>query len=592
MRLTIDPQGVRILVVDDDPYITDLIAVGLRFVGFDVDTAGDGRDALDKVAAGAPDLVVLDISMPGIDGLDVVQRLRRDGVNTPVVFLTARDAPDERVHGLHAGADDYITKPFQEAELRARISNLIRARCQERELAELNRRLRLEVREQMTELARTGELEQFLPRPLVESIRANGSRASPATRKHVTVLVAELSALAAFGDRVDEPNAVTMVDDWMGTIATICGARGGIIDGFTGGRISVVFGANSDGTPAEAAWAGVQTAVEMREKMRKMNADARRRGLSLCELGGLGLGSGACMVGAFGTSTLRTYTALGTSTLTAARLCATASPDALLCDDATRSLLGDRIRARSLAEPSGFHASKTDAAHHEVIAVVLGPDAPVPLPVPAARPSREASDGRIFRREGEYWTVVYSRRVFRLKHSKGTTYLGRLLSQPHVDIHVVELAMSDGVSPPEGPRVSVSEALALGLRPVAAEGVSPVLDARAKQQYRERLEDLDEQIECATRAGDCERVAHLEGEKTELARALAGAVGLSGRDRNLASTAERFRVNLTRTLKAVLQRIRQEHPELGRHLATSIRTGAFFSYSPNPDIPGGWDVSF
>ena len=89
MRLTIDPQGVRILVVDDDPYITDLVAVGLRFVGFDVDTAGDGRDALEKVAASAPDLVVLDISMPGIDGLDVVQRLRRDGVNMPVVFLTA-----------------------------------------------------------------------------------------------------------------------------------------------------------------------------------------------------------------------------------------------------------------------------------------------------------------------------------------------------------------------------------------------------------------------------------------------------------------------------------------------------------------------
>ncbi len=126
MRLTIDPQGVRILVVDDDPYITDLVAVGLRFVGFEVDTAGDGREALDKVAASTPDLVVLDISMPGIDGLDVVQRLRRDGVNTPVVFLTARDAPGERVHGLHLGADDYITKPFSLDELLARIEAILR----------------------------------------------------------------------------------------------------------------------------------------------------------------------------------------------------------------------------------------------------------------------------------------------------------------------------------------------------------------------------------------------------------------------------------------------------------------------------------
>jgi len=126
MRLTIDPQGVRILVVDDEAYITDLIAAGLRFVGFEVDTAAEGRDALAKVAATRPDLVVLDISMPGIDGLEVVERLRRDGVATPVVFLTARDAPADRVRGLHVGGDDYITKPFSLDELLARIEAILR----------------------------------------------------------------------------------------------------------------------------------------------------------------------------------------------------------------------------------------------------------------------------------------------------------------------------------------------------------------------------------------------------------------------------------------------------------------------------------
>jgi two-component system, OmpR family, response regulator len=126
MRLTIDPQGVRILVVDDEAYITDLIAAGLRFVGFEVDTAAEGRDALAKVAATRPDLVVLDISMPGIDGLEVVERLRRDGVATPVVFLTARDAPADRIRGLHVGGDDYITKPFSLDELLARIEAILR----------------------------------------------------------------------------------------------------------------------------------------------------------------------------------------------------------------------------------------------------------------------------------------------------------------------------------------------------------------------------------------------------------------------------------------------------------------------------------
>jgi two-component system OmpR family response regulator len=126
MRLTIDPQGVRILVVDDEEYITDLVSLGLRFVGFEVEVAGDGREALAKIASTRPDLVVLDIAMPEMDGIEVVQRLQRDGVATPVLFLTARDAPSDRVRGLHLGADDYITKPFSLDELLARIEAVLR----------------------------------------------------------------------------------------------------------------------------------------------------------------------------------------------------------------------------------------------------------------------------------------------------------------------------------------------------------------------------------------------------------------------------------------------------------------------------------
>ena len=126
MRLSINPEGLRILVVDDEENITDLIAVGLRFVGFEIELAADGLEALGKVTSFRPDLIVLDISMPVIDGLEVVTRLRRDGIETPVVFLTARDAPEDRVAGLHRGADDYITKPFSLDELLARIEAVLR----------------------------------------------------------------------------------------------------------------------------------------------------------------------------------------------------------------------------------------------------------------------------------------------------------------------------------------------------------------------------------------------------------------------------------------------------------------------------------
>jgi two-component system, OmpR family, response regulator len=130
VRLSIDPDGLRILVVDDEEYITDLIGVGLRFVGFEVATASDGRDALVKVAQFRPHLIVLDIAMPAVDGLEVIRRLRRDALETPVVLLTARDAPSERVEGLQIGADDYVTKPFSLDELLARIEAVLRRSLQ------------------------------------------------------------------------------------------------------------------------------------------------------------------------------------------------------------------------------------------------------------------------------------------------------------------------------------------------------------------------------------------------------------------------------------------------------------------------------
>jgi two-component system OmpR family response regulator len=119
-------RGVRVLVADDEEYITDLLATGLRFVGFDIEVAGDGRQALTKAADFRPDVVLLDVMMPDLDGFEVVRRMRSDGMKTPVIFLTARDATDDKVEGLRLGADDYVTKPFSLEEVVARIEALLR----------------------------------------------------------------------------------------------------------------------------------------------------------------------------------------------------------------------------------------------------------------------------------------------------------------------------------------------------------------------------------------------------------------------------------------------------------------------------------
>jgi two-component system OmpR family response regulator len=116
----------RILVVDDEPNITDLVATALRYEGFDVAVAGNGLDAIREANAFRPDLIVLDVMLPDRSGFDLLARLRADRVRLPVVFLTARDSTEDKVKGLTVGGDDYVTKPFSLEELVARVRAVLR----------------------------------------------------------------------------------------------------------------------------------------------------------------------------------------------------------------------------------------------------------------------------------------------------------------------------------------------------------------------------------------------------------------------------------------------------------------------------------
>lgn len=122
---------MRVLIVDDDPAVSGALHRALRLEGYDVSLADDGPKALEEIAIRPPDAVVLDLGLPTIDGLDVCRRLRAAGDDTPVLMLTARDAINDRVQGLDAGADDYLVKPFALAELLARLRALLRRRPEE-----------------------------------------------------------------------------------------------------------------------------------------------------------------------------------------------------------------------------------------------------------------------------------------------------------------------------------------------------------------------------------------------------------------------------------------------------------------------------
>jgi two-component system, OmpR family, response regulator len=116
----------RVLVVDDEPNIVDVVSMALRFHGFAVETAGTGADALAAVGSFRPDLIVLDVMLPDMEGFDVAKRLGAERAATPIIFLTARDAPEDKLRGLTTGGDDYVTKPFSLEELLARVRNVLR----------------------------------------------------------------------------------------------------------------------------------------------------------------------------------------------------------------------------------------------------------------------------------------------------------------------------------------------------------------------------------------------------------------------------------------------------------------------------------
>jgi tetratricopeptide (TPR) repeat protein len=193
------------------------------------------------------------------------------------------------------------------------------------------------------------------------------------------------------------------------------------------------------------------------------------------------------------------------------------------------------------------------------------------------------ADGSIFRREGEYWSIAFDGRTVRVRDLKGMRYLARLLAQPGREMHVLDLVAGERGSPPgaEGGRP--------GGLPVAPLGdAGAILDARAKETYRRRLADIDDDIEQAHTLGDNERAAQAEFEREFLIRELSGAVGLGGRDRRAVSASERARASVTRAIRQRMARIAEYHPELGEHLDRTIRTGTYCAYMPDRRAQPDW----
>jgi tetratricopeptide (TPR) repeat protein len=224
---------------------------------------------------------------------------------------------------------------------------------------------------------------------------------------------------------------------------------------------------------------------------------------------------------------------------------------AALEQEAARTVL-DRIEAQRTANEAGSEGQ--DGAAEE-------------LPV---------TDVSVFRREGDYWSVVFEGRTVRVRDLKGIRYLARLLADPGREFHVLDLVAAES-----GQAAAAESGRAAGLSHTAPGDAGEMLDARAKDAYRRRLTEIEDDIAQARAFGDTERAAQADAERDFLVRELARAVGLGGRDRRAASTSERARVSVTRAVRQAIVRVAEHHPELGEHLDRTIRTGTYCAYVPD-----------
>src|SRR3989440_7566752 len=158
-------HDARLLVVEDEPNILELLAASLRYAGFEVIAASAGTEAVQAAGRHRPDLIVLDVMLPDMDGFDVIRRLRGGGTRIPVVFLTARDAMEDKVRGLTLGGDDYVTKPFSLEEVIARIRAILRRFAIEKEQAPSARKTfaDIELDDDTHEVWKDGELVPLSP---------------------------------------------------------------------------------------------------------------------------------------------------------------------------------------------------------------------------------------------------------------------------------------------------------------------------------------------------------------------------------------------------------------------------------------------
>jgi len=355
--------SARILVVDDVALNVKLLADLLVAKGYRTCSATSGAEALRVLAAERPDLVLLDVMMPGMSGYDVCREIRADPAHAmlPVVLVTALDPAEERAKGLDAGADDFLSKPVSQAELLARVRSLLRIKSlydellrQRGELAELNRTLEQRVADGVRQLENVSRLKRFFSPQLAELIVAGGADDPlKSHRREITVVFLDLRGFTAFTETADPEDVMAVLGEYHAAVGALVLDHEATLERFTGDGIMVFF---NDPVPVpDPARRAARMAIAMQREVTRLAIGWARRGYQLAM--GVGIAQGFATIGSIGFPGRIDYGAIGTVTNLAARLCGEARGGEILVSQRVQGLLDGEPACEPPGELAlkGFH---------------------------------------------------------------------------------------------------------------------------------------------------------------------------------------------------------------------------------------------
>ena len=362
----------RILIVDDNSMNLDILRALLAAHGYEIITATDGEAALAVAREEQPDLILLDVMMPKMNGFEVCRSLKADFSVPfmPIIMVTAKADSKDIVEGLEAGGDEYLTKPVDHDALVARVRSMLRIKdLHDRvqslaaQLTEWNKTLEQRVQEQVAQLERLGRLRRFFSPKLAELI-VDGMAEDPlkSHRREITIVFLDLRGFTAFAETSEPEEIMGVLREYHAEMGKLILAHEGTLERFTGDGMMVFF---NDPVPVpNPGEQAIRMAVAMRDRVKELSAAWRKRGYELAL--GVGLAQGYATIGAIGFEGRWDYGAIGTVTNLAARLCGEAQPGQILISQRLLGTVEELVEVEPVGELAlkGFHRPVTT---HNVI---------------------------------------------------------------------------------------------------------------------------------------------------------------------------------------------------------------------------------